>query len=307
MNRLRLAVVGWGRLGRACAAALHGAPDLALAGVVRRADSMGTPPGSVHGAPFVAHLRDLDAVDAALVCVPTEAAPDTAQLLLQMRVPIVECAGFEGRALTEYHDRIAHLCARYRVGAVVGAGWDPGVLPQLRRLFDVLIPKGQTHVGRHLAPALHHSAAAEAVDGVRGALSGEVHDASGASHRLVYVQLERGADFDRVRDRIVGDPLFADEPTQVLPVPDLAALETEERGVLIERLQESTGGPHASLLLEARADEAAFSARLMLDGLRALAGGLPLRAWRYTPAGLVPLGDLHAQGEHAGGERRGGH
>lgn len=305
MNRLRLAVVGWGRLGRACAAAVHGTPDLALAGVVRRADSLGATPGNVHGAPFVAHLRDLEAVDAALVCVPPDAAFETARQLLQMRVPIVECAGLEAHDLTAYHDRIAHLCARHRVGAVVGAGWDPGVVPQLRRLFDVLIPQGRTHVGRHLAPALHHSAAAEAVDGVQGALSGEVHDARGVSHRLVYVQLERNADFDRVRERIAGDALYADEPTQVVPVPDLAALETEERGVLIERLQEGNGGPHASLLLEARVDEAAFSARLMLDGLRALAG-LPHRAWRYSPAGLVPLGDRDELRERGAGVRHGG-
>lgn len=39
MKPLRLAVIGWGRLGRACAAALQEAPDLMLAGVVRRATS----------------------------------------------------------------------------------------------------------------------------------------------------------------------------------------------------------------------------------------------------------------------------
>jgi len=248
-------------------------------------------------------VRDLGEVDAALLCVRTEAAPDAAQELLQMRVPIVECAGFEGHALREHHERIAHLAERYRVSAVVGAGWDPGVLPQLRRLFELLIPNGRTHEGRHLAPALHHTAAAEGVAGVQGALSSEVPDAAGGVQRIVYVQLARGADFERVRRQIEGDPLYADEPTQVLPVPDLAALETEQRGVLIERLQEGPAGAHASLLLEARVDDAAFSARLMLDAVRALAG-LPHHAWRYTPSGLLPLAEAPAQAVHAAGARR---
>ncbi|WP_298829147.1 hypothetical protein [uncultured Piscinibacter sp.] len=302
MTRLRLAVVGWGRLGRACAAALREAPQLTLAGVVRRAASLDeTSLSGAHGAPFVSHVRDLVGVDAALLCVRTEAAPDAARELLQMRVPIVECAAFEGQALREHHAHIAHLAERYRVTAVVGAGWDPGVLPQLRHLFELLIPNGQTHVSRHLAPGLHHSAEAERVPGVQGALSSELPDAAGGAQRIVYVQLARGAEFERVRRQIEGDPLYADEPTQVLPVPDLATLETEQRGVLIERVQEGAAGPHASLLLEARVDDAAFSARLMLDAAGAIAG-LSHQAWRYTPSGLVPLTEAPAHG--AGARRR---
>lgn len=299
MKPLRLAVIGWGRLGRACAAALPLTPDLILAGVVRRAESLDAAAGGVAGgAPMVSHLRDLEAVDAALVCVPSEAVPGTVQELLQMRMPVVECASFEGRALLDHHERVAHLAMRYRVGAVVGAGWNPGVLPQLRQLFELLIPKGQTRQLRHLAPGLHHTAAAEGVAGVAGALSSEVPDASGCIRRYIYVQLARDADFDRVRRQIEGDPLYADEPTQVLPVPDLAALESEDRGVVIERLAEGMGGPHASLLLEARADEPAFCARMMCDGARALMS-VPHRAWRYSPFGLIPLFEPAAQAEDA--------
>jgi diaminopimelate dehydrogenase len=301
MTRWRLAVVGWGRLGQACAAALQDMPDLALAGVVRRVGSIESPPGrEVRGVPCVAHVRDLGAVDAALLCVPAEAAPGAAQELLQMRVPLVECASLEGRALRDHHERIAHLAARHHVGVVVGAGWDPGVLPQVRHLFELLIPQGHTRVGRHVASGLHHTAATEGLAGVRAALSCETTDVSGGARRYVYVQLARGADAERVRRQIEGDPLFADEPTQVLDVPDLAALAAEDRGVLVERLGDGVGGPHASLLLEARFDEATFCARLMLDGARALAG-LPRRAWRYTPFGLVPLAEAAADDAHRPG------
>lgn len=302
MKPLRLAVIGWGRLGQACAAALHGTPDLMLAGVVRRATSLSATVGAV-GAPMVSHLRDLEAVDAALVCVSTESVCGTVQELLQMRIPVVECASFEGRALLDHHEQIAHLATRHRVGAVVGAGWNPGVLPQFRQLFELLIPKGQTRQLRHLAPGLHHTAAAEGVAGVQGALSSEVPDASGGVRRYVYVQLARDGDLDRVRQQIEGDPLYVDEPTLVLPVPDLAALECEGRGVVIERLAEGAGGPHASLLLEARADEWAFCARMMCDGARALAR-LPHCAWRYSPFGLIPLFESEPQAEHAPAAQR---
>lgn len=113
----------------------------------------------------------------------------------------------------------AHLATRHHVGAVVGAGWNPGVLPQWRQLFGLLIPNGQTRQLRHLAPGLHHTAVAEGVTGVQGALSSEVPDATGSVRRHVHVQLARDGDFDRVRQQIEGDPRCIDEATQVLPAP----------------------------------------------------------------------------------------
>jgi hypothetical protein len=71
---------------------------------------------------MVLHPRDLQAVDAALARVPTGSALCTMQELLQMRIPVVEWASFEGRALLDHHEQIAHLTSRHRVGAVVGAG-----------------------------------------------------------------------------------------------------------------------------------------------------------------------------------------
>lgn len=59
MGRRRVAVIGLGRLGRRCAEALRGEPDLALAGIVRR-----------QPAPVVAHVSELGQLDAALLCVP---------------------------------------------------------------------------------------------------------------------------------------------------------------------------------------------------------------------------------------------
>ncbi len=236
----------------------------------------------------MSHVSELGTIDAALVCVPADALPGVVRELLQARVPVVECAALEGGALSAHHGEMAHLAERFRAKVVVGAGWDPGLLPQLQRLFELLIPKGHSQVTRHTATKLHHTAAAEGVEGVRGALCSELHDASGGAHRYVYVELARGADFERVRRRIEGDPLFADEPTDVLPVPDLRALEQENRGVLIERLGEGPAGPHPSLILEARLDPVSFTAHLMLDAARSLAAQ-KRGAWRYTPFGLVPL------------------
>ena len=175
----------------------------------------------------MSHVSELEAIDVVLLCVPSAAASGIACELLQSHMPLVECASFDGDALRAHHGEIAHLALRHRVGAVVGAGWDPGVLPQLQQLFELLIPKEQSQVARHVGASLHHTAAAEGVAGVRRALCSELPTPGGGKQRYVYVELAHGGDLERVRQQIEGDPLFADDPTHVLPVNDVAALKKQ--------------------------------------------------------------------------------
>lgn len=171
MERLRLAVMGWGHLGQACVQAMDHSPDLVLAGVVRRTESLaGTSTRLPRGVACVPHVRGLDAIDAVLLCVPAEAAPAMARELLHARMPLVDCAILQGHALQHHHDEVAHLALRLRTRAVVGAGWVPGVLPQLQHLFELLIPKGRSQVTRRVGASVHHTAAAQGIAGVRGAL-----------------------------------------------------------------------------------------------------------------------------------------
>lgn len=282
MKKRQVAVVGLGRLGSACAEALLDESELALAGVVRRPDSLGPLSGRLQRYLAVAHVRDLPAVDAALVCVPTEAVSGVARELLQARIPLVECARLEGHALDAHHAEIDTQARHHRVRAFVGAGVDPGVLPLFARAFELLIPHGQSLSHRHPGLSLHHSAAVAHLRGVKGALAGEWRGADGALQRYVYVELQHGADADQLRADILADPLFSGEATQVFVVDSLAQIEAEEgQGLVLERRALAPPGVHASLLLEARFELAAFAARVMLDAARRLPS-LPHGAHRYT-------------------------
>jgi diaminopimelate dehydrogenase len=270
-RRLRVAVVGPGRLGRACVQAVTEHPDLELAGVV------GRPGGSPDDArraprlPLAGHVRDLEGVDVALLCVPAIDAEAVATELLQQRLPVVECAGVAPEHLAAYHARLDDFARRHRATVVFAAGWDPGVLTLVRGAFDVLIPRGETLCSRRPAASLHHTAAAEQVAGVRGARALEFSGADGRPQRYVYVELERGASEERVAAAIAADPAFAGEPTQVFPVDSLEALEEEAHGALLERRGTAASGAHQSLLLEARGDAAVLAARAMADAASRIA------------------------------------
>jgi diaminopimelate dehydrogenase len=285
VNRLRLAIVGLGRLGRACAQAIATAADVELLGAVRHQGA--AVPELFRQVPVAGHVRDLGSVHAALVCVPTERALGVACELLQDRVPIVECARLEGRAQQQHYEALDAAAHRHRVPAIVGAGWDPGALPVLQGLFEVLVPRGRTVQTRHPGFTLHHSAMLDDIPGVKEALAGELRDAQGNLRRYVYVELAKNGNIDAVRRSIESDPLSAAEATEIFAVPDLAALEATSGLVIERRAETAAAGEHSSLSLDARLDAWSFAARVMLDAARAIPS-LPHGAHRYA-LGPIPI------------------
>jgi diaminopimelate dehydrogenase len=282
MKKSRLAIIGFGKLGRKCVEAIASDQATELAGVVRR-------PESFHDAglkaPAVTHISELNQVDAALICVPVDAVMGIAQDLLQRRIPVVECARLHGDAFLDHKSEIHRAALHHKVPAIVGAGCDPGALSLFRSQFALLAPRGHTEFRLHTGTSLHHTLAASGIQGVRKALATELPSGEGALQRYVYVELEPTADAAEVENAIVNDPLFIDEQTRVFAVPSIAALEETNRGVMLERHAAAGDAGHASFLLEARYDEAGLAARMMLAAARALPF---LKAGAYSLLDLPP-------------------
>jgi diaminopimelate dehydrogenase len=273
MAKVRIAIVGLGRLGRHCARLMRESPELELVGVWRRESSCVLPmPDGMRHVRAAGHISELGRVDAALVCVPNEQAPSVVTELIQHRVPVVECATLDGVALERYYERIDALAQDHRVPAIVGAGWNPGVLQHIETLFEVLIPKGRTQLTAAPGLSLHHTEAAREVPGVSAALATEVQAADGVRQHYFYVELAPDGDLERVHAALAADPLLAGEDVQVFAVDSVAALEQRGHGVLLERAGTAGAGVHDTLLLEGRFDPYAFSARAMLDAARRLPG-----------------------------------
>jgi len=270
-ERLQVAVVGPGKLGRACALALLDEPKLTLAGVVERPGFPGFLRGRLQHTVRVTHIRDLPEVDMALVCVPPLEVGAVAHDLLQSRIPMVECARLEGVALQDHYHALEEQSHRYRATAVYGAGWNPGLLSLMNSASHVLIPRGRSVAHRHPAVQMHHSVSVSHLPGVKQALEGEFSGPDGQLVRYVYVELAHGASWESVRALIQCDPLFAGESTQIFQMDALTASAAQAcQGMVLERLESTEAGHHASLLLEARFDVHQFAARAMVDAARTL-------------------------------------
>ena len=271
MRPLRLAVVGFGRVGQVCAELISLSHDLSLAAIVRRAASAeGTLSETLRSIPVTTHIGQAKDVDAALLCVPTNAVMETSFQILQHGIPIVDCATLHGEALLAHKNAIHKAAFHHRAPAIVGAGWDPGALSVFRSWFALLTPGGATETRRHTGISLRHTTVARSVIGVKDALCAEVRATDGKLQRYVYVELEEGMDSATISQAIRGDPLFLGEDTQVFPVESLAELEQEGRGVVLNRRGPPGRLRHHHLLLEARLDDTVLTAQVMVAAARAL-------------------------------------
>jgi diaminopimelate dehydrogenase len=118
---------------------------------------------------------------------------------------------------------------------IVSAGWDPGSDSVVRALMQGLAPEGITWTNFGPGRSMGHSVAAKSVDGVKDALSMTIPAGNGIHKRMVYVELEDGADFDAVASAIKKDPYFVHDETHVEKVDSVAALNDVGHGVDLVR------------------------------------------------------------------------
>jgi diaminopimelate dehydrogenase len=268
---LRLAVIGIGKVGLVCAQAVGLIHDLTLAALVRRTPSgVEKLPEQLRPVPILTHIGQARDIDVALVCVPTNVVADIVSQVLHHGLPVVDCATLHREAFCAHKAAIHKLALHHKAAAIVGAGWDPGALSMFRSWLALLTPGGTMETTHRPGVSLHHTAMARTVGGVKDALCAEVRGVDGRRQRYVYVELEQGANADRIAEAIRADPLFLGEETQVFPVDSLAPLEQEERGVVLDRRGATGRLGHQHFVLEGRFDEAAATAQVMLAAARAV-------------------------------------
>jgi len=214
---LRIAIIGYGNIGRAAEEAILAAPDMQLAGIYHHNDS----------------LDSLQA-DVVLLCTPTREVPKFAQLLLAKGISTVDSFDIHTR-IPELRSTLMPLASENKAVSVISAGWDPGSDSVVRALLQAIAPAGITYTNFGPGRSMGHTVAAKAIPGVRDALSMTIPLGTGIHRRIVYVELEQGADFEKVKAALLGDDYFAHDETHVIQVDSVAELNNVAHGVNLVR------------------------------------------------------------------------
>ncbi|MBO4589714.1 MAG: diaminopimelate dehydrogenase [Bacteroidaceae bacterium] len=233
MKKIRAAVVGYGNIGKYALQALEAAEDFEVAGIVRRKGAEDKP-AELKDYTVVKSVHELHDVDVAILATPTR----------QVEAYALEClaAGINTVDSFDIHTQIVDLRrvlgeAARKAGrvSVISAGWDPGSDSIVRALMQAIAPKGVTYTNFGPGRSMGHSVAVRAISGVRDALSVTIPLGTGIHRRMVYVELEPGADFSTVAAAVKADPYFVNDETHVMQVDSVDALNDVGHGVNLVR------------------------------------------------------------------------
>lgn len=216
-KNIRVAVLGYGNIGHAAEQAVLSAPDMELSGIFH-------------------HNDNLDSInaDVVLLCTPTREVPHFAEQLAARGICTVDSF--------DIHTQILHLRQRLmpvnqanKSVSIISAGWDPGSDSMVRAILQALAPGGLTYTNFGPGRSMGHTVAAKAIAGVKDALSMTIPLGTGIHRRMVYVELEQGADFAEVERNLLSDDYFAHDETHVIQVPSVADLNNVAHGVNLVR------------------------------------------------------------------------
>lgn len=263
MQQIRVAVVGYGNIGRFAVEAVNAAPDMELAGIVRRSGGE-----DIGGVKVAGEIRELGKVDVALLCTPTRSVEESARKYLSMGISTVDSFDIHG-SIPELRRALDAAAKAGGAVSVLSAGWDPGSDSVVRALMEACAPRGITYTNFGPGMSMGHTVAVKSKEGVAGALSMTIPTGTGVHRRMVYVQLEPGAELAGVTAAIKADPYFASDETHVIQVEDINDYIDMGHGVNMTRKGVSGGTHNQNFEFNMRINNPALTSQIMVGCARA--------------------------------------
>lgn len=260
-ERIKVAIAGYGNLGRGVELAVLESPDMRLTNIFTRREPKGIVPlakgTAVLGA---AALEDenpsFEPPDVLLVCGGSAQDLPQQSPRYARRYNIVD--SFDNHAeIWEHYEKVEKSAKQGGRLAVIAAGWDPGLFSLIRLMSEAVLPCGQslTFWGEGISQG--HSDAIRRIEGVADARqytipsSGALEAARngrleeiygkglmGMHERRCFVAAEDGADRERIREEIIHMPNYFE------------GYKTEVNFVSMEELREKHGAmPHGGTVI----------------------------------------------------------
>ncbi len=266
-KKIKVAIVGYGNIGKYTLQALTEAPDMEVAGIVRR-NGAENRPQELADYKVVKDIDELGHVDVAILATPTRSVEEYAKQYLAKGINTVDSFDIH----TQIVDLRRSLDKAAKEGgavSIISAGWDPGSDSVVRTMLESLAPKGITYTNFGPGRSMGHSVCVRSKEGVRDALSMTIPVGQGIHRRMVYVELEEGANLDEVTAAIKADPYFASDETHVFQVPSVDALNDVGHGVNLVRKGVS-GQTHNQLFeFNMKINNPALTAQVLVNVARA--------------------------------------
>lgn len=266
MQKISVAIVGWGNVGRGCKRAIAECSDLVLAGVVRRASSLKYEDPDLENTVVVSDIRELENVDVAILCIPSREVPERVKQYHEYGISTIDSYD-EHLNIASVRRDLDISAKSKKVVSIIGAGWDPGTDSAIRAIMKLVSITGYgttTFGGENGGRSMGHTVQVKQIEGVKDAVALTFANGRGKQKRKVYLELEKGADLAVVEKAILSDPYFKNDPTEVIEVKNINKYNTLNHSVCLERT-----GMQVNQKYEAEGVNPEFTANIMVSCARA--------------------------------------
>lgn len=202
MQKAKITVVGFGNVGQKVVEAVLQSPDMDIIGIFELEHLVEKAKRYSGSIPVVSDIKDLEAVDVAILAINSRAIPDTASKYLKYGINTVDAFDIHGDEVIALKKHLGKLAKEHNAVSVISAGWDPGTDSIIRTIFEIISPVGVTTVNFGPGMSMGHTVAVKAIPGVNDAISITVPKGMGLHKRLVYIEIKRGYVFEEVAQQI---------------------------------------------------------------------------------------------------------
>ncbi len=288
---MRIAIYGYGNLGKGVECAIRQNADAELVGVFTRRD-----PSSVKtqfGAPVYKAddiLKFVNKIDVLISCGGSATDLPVSTPVLAQNFNVVD--SFDTHAnIPSHFEKVNSAAMLGKHTALISSGWDPGMFSLNRLYASAILPEGETYTFWGRGVSQGHSDAIRRIPGVKDARQytvpvpeaidavrrGEQPDLTTRQkhRRECYVVAEEGADLEQIRQQIITMPnYFSDYDTTVTFISEEELLKNHSAlphgGVVIRSGVTGNGNKHTieyKLTLDSNPE---FTANVLVAFARAI-------------------------------------
>ncbi|HHX24882.1 MAG TPA: diaminopimelate dehydrogenase [Thermoanaerobacterales bacterium] len=269
MDKARIAVVGFGNVGKEAMEAVLASSDMVMAGIVEVPQLVLALKGKIHDFPVVSNVEELGKVDVAIIAAGSRCICQIAPYYLERGINTVDAFDIHGDSIIKLRNELEPLAKKNNAVAIIAAGWDPGTNSLARMIMEAIAPKGMTYTNYGPGMSMGHTVAVKAIEGVDDAIALTIPEGNGIHRRLVYVKLKQGYDFNEVKEAIKQDVYFIKDTTHVFCVDDVEVLKDTGHGVHIERKGVSGTTHNQRMEFIMSVTNPAVTAQIMVSAARA--------------------------------------
>jgi len=232
-EQIRIAIVGYGNIGKAVEHAVKQNQDMELAGIFTRRTPAELVPELDDSRVFaISEAKDfVDDIDVAILCGGSATdLPEQGPLFASLFNTV---DSYDTHALIpDYFDAVDDAAKKSGKTAVISTGWDPGLFSMMRAIEEAVLPDGANFTFWGPGVSQGHSDALRRIDGVKDARqytipiekavervrAGEAPEFTTREKHLrdCYIVADEAADLERIEREIVTMPhYFSDYDTTV--------------------------------------------------------------------------------------------